>query len=81
MSDCKVSTAPAPLSREPTFSEIGGRDGFPPDPAFSAASPLCRSWPPLFASSVGCVSPPPFLSVRRVGFASAPFPAASALFP
>eukprot|EP00965_Chrysotila_dentata_P203808 6181956-Pleurochrysis_carterae.AAC.1 len=78
MSACRVSTAPAPFSREPTLREMGGRVGFPPPPALSVASPLPRSRPAAPALSVASGSSPSFLSARLfVGFASASFAASA----
>eukprot|EP00965_Chrysotila_dentata_P076555 2527836-Pleurochrysis_carterae.AAC.1 len=76
MSAWRVSTASAPFSREPILREIGGRAGFPPAPALSAAaSPGWCSRPAAPAPSAGRASSPPFLSARRSGFASASFAA------
>eukprot|EP00965_Chrysotila_dentata_P149814 4947032-Pleurochrysis_carterae.AAC.1 len=65
MSAWRVSTAPAPFSREPILREMGGRACFSPALALSATSPPWCSRPAAPAPSDGRASSPPFLSARR----------------
>eukprot|EP00965_Chrysotila_dentata_P059066 1960380-Pleurochrysis_carterae.AAC.1 len=78
MSACRVSTAPAPFSRDPTLSEIGGSACLPPAPALSVAPPSGRSRGALPGRSLA--RSPPRLSAGWAGFTPGSFPPSGAAF-
>eukprot|EP00965_Chrysotila_dentata_P155539 5139272-Pleurochrysis_carterae.AAC.1 len=51
---------------------MGGRDGLPPDPALSVASPPCRSRPAPAPPSAPRAASPSFLSARCFAAGSLP---------